>query len=169
MPDPGRLSDADQIRNLLYDYAEAIDARNLDALRELFADAVVSLTEGREWRGARAGGDPGQPVPWKPASAALHPRATKHVITNVGIEIDQAGEVASTRSYFTVLHATDTLPLQVVIAGRYHDTFRRHDAGWRFASRVYIIDLVGNAGELLDVDAGTLEKLRVALRRATAA
>ena len=162
MPAASPLSDPDHIRNLLYAYADAIDSRDLDALRELFADAVVHLTEGREWRGERAGGSADAPVPWKPASPALHPRATKHVVTNARIEVSGAG--ATSTSYFTVLHGTATLPLQVVMAGRYQDTFARHEGTWRFASRRYIIDLVGNAGELLELDDTAVASLRDSLQ-----
>lgn len=163
MPQQGAtttLSDAEKISNLLFAYAEAIDERDLDALRQLFADAVVHLVGGREWRGERAGGEPDQPLPWKPASPRLHPRATKHLVTNVRIELDDAGDTAASWSYFTVLHATPTLSLQVVMAGRYHDTFHRREGTWRFATRRYVIDLVGDAGELLELDDDAVAALR---------
>ena len=70
--------------------------------------------------------------------------ATKHVTTNVIVEIDDDGRRATARSYFTVLQALADLPLQVIVAGRYHDRFVRDEGGWRFAERVVWMDLTGD-------------------------
>jgi hypothetical protein len=72
---------------------------------------------------------------------------TKHVTTNLVIEVDDAGGKATARAYFTVLQATPTLPLQVVIAGRYHDRFARAGTAWRFVERVVHVDLAGDLRE----------------------
>jgi 3-phenylpropionate/cinnamic acid dioxygenase small subunit len=158
------LTDADQLRNLLYAYAEAIDAGEIDALRNLFEHAVISLDGGATWRGRHAGGDDSQPGPWRATAHGGGPKGTKHIVTNVIVDIDTSGDAASTRSTFTVLQATETLPLQPIISGRYHDGFRRIDGAWRFTSRRYIVDLVGNAASLLGIDA---EQLVAMQRRAT--
>jgi hypothetical protein len=42
-----------------------------------------------------------------------------------------------------VLQQTAEVPLQPIIAGRYHDEFRR-DVQWRFTRRHMIVDLVGD-------------------------
>jgi 3-phenylpropionate/cinnamic acid dioxygenase small subunit len=70
--------------------------------------------------------------------------ATKHVTTNVIVEVDDGGTTAAARSYFTVLQARPEFPLQVVIAGRYHDRFERVDGSWRFIDRLVLSDLVGD-------------------------
>ena len=70
---------------------------------------------------------------------------TKHVITNPIVEIDEVAGKATCRSYYTVLQATDDLPLQIVAAGRYHDAFERVDGAWRFSYRDYsLLDLKGD-------------------------
>src|SRR5205085_1672733 len=46
---------------------------------------------------------------------------TKHVTTNLIIDVDDESDTARARSYFTVLQAAPGLDLQPVIAGRYHD------------------------------------------------
>ena len=74
---------------------------------------------------------------------------TKHVITNLVVEVDEAAGTAAARSYFTVLQATATLPLQVILAGRYRDRFERVGGGWRFTERAIHIDLVGELGQHL--------------------
>ena len=69
---------------------------------------------------------------------------TKHVTTNTILEFDDSGHRATARSYFTVLQATPDLPLQPVIAGRYHDAFEKVDGAWRFHERVIHGDLIGD-------------------------
>jgi hypothetical protein len=65
------------------------------------------------------------------------------------IEIDAAAASATARSYFTVLQATPAVPLQPIVAGRYHDRFERRDGAWRFADRLIFVDLVGNVSDHL--------------------
>jgi hypothetical protein len=43
-----------------------------------------------------------------------------------------------------VLQATDDLPLQPIIAGRYHDRFELVDGQWRYCERVIHSDLRGD-------------------------
>src|SRR6201997_5264883 len=69
---------------------------------------------------------------------------TKHVVTNPIIDVDDEPGTATCRSYYTVLQQTDDFPLQVIVAGRYHDRFERVDGHWRFCYRDYsMIDQVG--------------------------
>ena len=61
---------------------------------------------------------------------------TKHVTTNLAIEVDEAGGTAASRSYFTALQALPDLALQPIISGRYLDRFERrdgHGVSWRGA------------------------------------
>jgi hypothetical protein len=75
---------------------------------------------------------------------------TKHVTTNVILDID--GTAAGSRSYYTVFQQTEELPLQPIIAGRYHDTFEKADGTWRFCDRLIFADLVGDVSHHLLVD-----------------
>ncbi|MBV8930111.1 MAG: nuclear transport factor 2 family protein, partial [Mycobacteriaceae bacterium] len=81
----------------------------------------------------------------------VHPDGTprtKHVVTNPIIEIDE--NTATCRSYYTVLQQTDTLPLQVIVSGRYHDRFERVEGRWRFCYRDYsLMDLIGDLSQHL--------------------
>ena len=54
---------------------------------------------------------------------------TKHVTTNLIVEVDDDAGTATGRSYFTVLQAVPGLPLQPIVAGRYHDRFVRDGVG----------------------------------------
>jgi SnoaL-like domain len=78
---------------------------------------------------------------------------TKHVTTNVVVEIDDAGEEATARSYFTVLQAVPGhLALQPIVAGRYRDRFERAEGRWRFTGRHMLVDLVGDVSQHLRIE-----------------
>ena len=75
---------------------------------------------------------------------------TKHVVTNPIIEVDETAGTASCRSYYTVLQQTDDLPLQPIVAGRYHDRFQRVDGEWRYVFRDYsLMDMIGDVSRHL--------------------
>jgi ketosteroid isomerase-like protein len=137
--------DVEAIRALIHRYAELIDLGDLDGLAAMFADATWS--------------SPGRGAPLRGAEQVRHAYdgvilydgvpSTKHVISNVTIEIAGDGTTATARSYFTVLQGRPDFPLQPVIAGRYHDKFERVDDGWRFADRQIIPDLIGDLSQHL--------------------
>lgn len=137
------------ITNLVYTYAERIDAGDFAGVAELLAHADVSGEGG------------GAPVRGVDAVRAMYERSTrrydddgtpktKHVTTNLIVEVDSVAGRATCRSYFTVLQAVPgELALQPVIAGRYHDEFERHADAWRFSKRHMIPDLIGDLGHHL--------------------
>jgi hypothetical protein len=137
----GPSSDEQAIANLVYGLAEAIDDADHDRIERLFGDADFQLA-GRE---PRRGGAAFREVVEQ--SMLLHdgsPR-TQHLVTNLQITFDDDGDVASARSYVTVLQAVDGFPLQLVLAGRYHDRFQRDaDGRWSWVERGMRIDLVGD-------------------------
>lgn len=130
------------IANLVYRYGELIDAGDYDGIGALFADAVIT-TDGSEHETVGA-----------EAVTAMYERSTrryvdgtprsKHVITNLIIEVDEKRGTGTCRSCYTVLQQTDALALQPIIAGRYRDEFARVDGAWRFAHRHMAVDLVGD-------------------------
>ena len=77
---------------------------------------------------------------------------TRHLSTNVRIEIDEAGDTATAKSYYVVFQATDALPFQAIVGGRYEDRFERANGSWRFADRLVIVDQIGNMAEHLTFD-----------------
>ena len=74
---------------------------------------------------------------------------TKHLTTNLAIEVDEEAGTAVSRAYFTALQAAPGLALQPIVSGRYHDRFERHDGHWRFVERRVRTDLVGNVSRHL--------------------
>ena len=45
---------------------------------------------------------------------------------------------------YCVTQATPELPLQVIVTGRYRDTFHRIDGVWWFDTRIMFVDQVGD-------------------------
>lgn len=69
---------------------------------------------------------------------------TKHLITNLDVEIDGA-DAASAQCYFTVLQAVGPgQPVETILSGRYVDRCRKVGARWRLADRLFVADLVGD-------------------------
>jgi len=140
MSDPAR-----DIENLLYSYAERIDAGDLEALADLFVHGRISVAPKAR---------PGRVVEGRDSVLAMYRGSTriyedgiphtKHVTTNSIIEVDPRAGTAVARSYYTVFQQVDDLPLQPIICGRYHDTFQRIDGRWWFDTRTLLVDLVGD-------------------------
>ena len=131
-----------QIQNLVHRYAELIDLGDFDALGTLLGTAAVGAGD---QPGTLSGA--GAVTAMFTATTRRYPDGTprtKHVTTNAIIEVDDDAGTATCRSYFTVLQAVDALPLQPIVAGRYHDRFVRDGRTWRFAERRFFIDLVGD-------------------------
>lgn len=140
------MDDSRHIENLIYRYAELIDQGDLHGVAELFRHgAIVSPVHDTRC----AGYD--EVLRMYEHSCRLHEPSgtplTRHVTTNVIVEAGD--EQASARSYYTVLQATDKLPLQPIIAGHYHDTFHRVDGQWRFETREMYVDLIGDCSQHL--------------------
>lgn len=134
-------SDRRAIANLVYGLAAAIDDGDLDRVETIFGDAVFVLS-GRE---PRAGGAAFRRVIERGMRFYDGSPCTLHVVTNLAIEVDEARTLAFARSTISVLQAVPpAFPLQVVMAGRYHDRFRRASGEWRFAERVMHVRLVGD-------------------------
>ncbi len=135
------------IQNLVHRYAELIDLGDFDGLGHLLARAEVGSVGSPD---VLTGHD--AVVAMFTSTTRRYPDGTprtKHVTSNLIIEVDDGAGTATCRSYFTVLQQVPDLPLQPVIAGRYHDRFVRDDGAWHFAERRFLIDLVGDLSQHL--------------------
>jgi ketosteroid isomerase-like protein len=141
-------NDRVQIEALVYEYARRIDDGDFAGVGALFADGSVCGPDGTPLAtGAEA-------------VEALYVGTTRryedgtphshHVTTNLAVTIDLS--TATAQSYFTVFQATEGLPLQPIVAGRYDDTFARSAGGWRFDRRVMHLRLVGDVSKHLLID-----------------
>ncbi len=139
------------ITELVFAYAEQIDLGDFEGVAELLRHAEVTTEGSAE---VRAGYD---------AVLEMYRRSTrryedgtprtKHLTTNLVVDVDEGAGVASARSYFTVLQAVPgALALQPVVAGRYRDRFEQVDGAWRFVARHIVVDLVGDLSRHLLFD-----------------
>jgi hypothetical protein len=130
------------IQNLIYRYCDRIDRADFAGLAQLFEHAQIHV--------------PALPAPVQGVAAIeamyaqftrVYPQTgtprTKHVTSNVIIE--PAGESAArSQSYILVHQATEALPLQPIIGGRYFDRFAKVHGVWRFTERRMEMELFGN-------------------------
>ncbi|MFL0172995.1 nuclear transport factor 2 family protein [Mycobacterium sp. SMC-13] len=132
-----------EITELLYRYAELIDAGDFDGVGKLLgrgnfmgvagAEAIAALFAKTTRRFPDHGNTP----------------RTRHLVLNPIVELD--GDTAHARSTFCVVQQTETVPLQPIVVGRYGDTFARDDAGWYFTERVVDVQMVGNVSDHLNI------------------
>jgi len=131
------------ITRLIYTYGERIDAGDFAGVGEVFADATLTF----EGFGDAVSGQHDIESLYKRTTRRYEdgtPR-TKHVMTNVMVDVDPDGRHATSRSYFTVLQAVPgALSLQPVIAGRYQNAYELVGGEWRFRAVHIIIELMGN-------------------------
>ncbi len=131
------------VRGLVHAYCERLDAGDFDGVAALFARGAFRSPAGTELVGAAA--------VRRMYDAVIRyddgtPR-TKHVLGTVTVSVDAAAGTATARSHFTVYQQTATLPLQAVLAGRYHDRFVRADGAWWFEERMVRPDLEGDLSQ----------------------
>ena len=133
------------IENLIATYAELVDEGDFAGVGSLLASAT--FTGGA---GSVRGGDAIEKmlqdnlIVYEDGT----PR-TKHVITNMAIEVDEEAGTAVSRAYFTALQALPDLALQPIVSGRYHDRFERRNGQWCFVERRVRTDLVGDVSRHL--------------------
>jgi len=141
---------AQEITNLIYTYAERLDAGDLDAVAEIFAHGRICGVEN---------GPPETVFEGSAGVRKLYNMATKiyedgtpktkHNTSNVQLYINEAEGTARSTSYYCVTQATPDLPLQVIVTGHYKDTFHRLDGVWWFDSRIMFVDQVGDVSQHL--------------------
>jgi 3-phenylpropionate/cinnamic acid dioxygenase small subunit len=121
------VSDRLRIHDLLTEYAAAVDARDWDRLRSVFAkDAVLDYSV---FGGPRGAVD--DAVDWM-AKALGRVSMTQHFISNVLIQLgSDTAEVDSL--VFNPLGTDDHVFL---VGGSYHDRVERTADGWRIVERV---------------------------------
>lgn len=151
------MTKREQISDLMYHYAELVDAGDFDGVGQLLrrasfggrgtpvvsgADNIAALFAAATRRFPEAGNgrhraDPGTPK-------------TRHLVLNPIIEID--GNTATARSTFCVVQATDRIALAPIVVGRYYDSFARDRDGWYFTERIADVEMVGDVSDHLLIE-----------------
>jgi 3-phenylpropionate/cinnamic acid dioxygenase small subunit len=119
--------DRAEIENLLARYCELFDSGDFEGYSQLFADGSVS---------GHVGSDAVRKH--QEDSTILYNGLphTRHLTTNIHIEIADDGQTAEARSYVTVFQALEDFPLQPIFMGQYQDKLKKVDGRWRFSERV---------------------------------
>ena len=145
--------DRGHIENLLYRYAELIDAGDYDGIGQLFAHGAICAEDGTPMAtGAE------QVAKLYTTTTRKYPDGTpksQHVLTNPIIEFSDDGLSATCRARFTVLQQTDELALQPIIAGGYVDSFEKVDGTWRYVAKRMGPRLYGDLSKHLLIDIPT--------------
>lgn len=120
--------DRDTLWHLVQRYAVAVDARDAEALAELFADDAVLITPMGELRGREA-------IATIPARLRRYARTHHELHDQEVIAIGSVDARATATCTATHVTATDGVDEVYVMHLRYHDRFVRVGGGWRFARR----------------------------------
>lgn len=125
MADSTTLSDKQEITEVCYRYAHAVDSRDWEALAACFTPDADAHYEGLP-------DCVGYPAIEATCRNALEPlSASQHLIANVVATPN--GDTADSVCYFQAQHVRDEA--QLIIAGRYRDRLVRTADGWKIAER----------------------------------
>jgi 3-phenylpropionate/cinnamic acid dioxygenase small subunit len=140
-----------EIERLIFNYADYIDSGDFESVAELFEHGQICGSPGL-W--CNRGYD--KVLKMNQRSVKLHEGTgtpcTKHVVSNLKIEISKSSDAASAKSYFTVFQSLPDFPLQAIISGCYHDTFLNSEGQWRFRERNIVSDFFGDLSHHLNVE-----------------
>lgn len=137
-----------QISNLLFEYTHRFDSGDFASAAELFKHAeIITGKNGETINSNQLLGI------WQSMVMTCEKTGspqTKHICSNAIIEIDEQNNTASAKSYYVVYQQTETLPLQAIAAGRYHDKFECIDNLWHFCERDYrMLEMTGDTSQHL--------------------
>ncbi len=138
------LEDREEIRDVLFHYAHAIDRRRWELMGRIFHDDAI-------FQFGPVAGSCHDFI--EQAKAIIEPTlSTHHQLGNILIAFDNSGDAADTETYMTAVHiippgypVPEVFPpreenYSAVIAGRYVDRFEKRDGEWRIARRTGLYD-----------------------------
>ena len=135
------MNSREGIERLLFAYSDTIDRGDFESTALLFgSDGLYGLV------GSAAAKGSDQVLATFQRNVRLYegvPR-TRHVVTNVVIDVDDGEASATVQSYVHVLHQAPDGQLAPIAAGTYHDRVHLVDGQWQFAERRMHIELVGD-------------------------
>lgn len=135
------MTEREEIQNLSYSYAFALDAGDFEAVGNLLAAGGLRPS---------MPGVVGDLIVGAKAITAFyseqvityqgHDPRTRHLISNQFIELAQDHLTADSRCYFTVLQRAPNHDYEIVVGGQYFDSFEKIDGRWRFAEKTIQVD-----------------------------
>lgn len=136
------MSNEQEILNLIGQYTHFLDKGDFDGVGNLFAEGKI-ITTGSSMEGKEAIS--------KKLTEDLQVYSdgttrTAHVTTNTVLDIQEEKDQASAVSYLTIYQQDDErdFPLQPIMIGKYHDTFKRKNGQWHFSVREVVITFTGD-------------------------
>jgi 3-phenylpropionate/cinnamic acid dioxygenase small subunit len=144
------------VTELLYRYAELIDAGDFDGVGALLARSTFGGPASGSVSGAENIAKLFAATTRRYPDHGNTPR-TRHLVLNPIVELNDDGTAAS-RSTFCVVQDNETVPIQPIVVGRYFDRFGHDDGGWYFTERKVEIQMIGDVSAHLMVDPSTYEK-----------
>jgi ketosteroid isomerase-like protein len=127
-----------EISNLMARYAELLNLGQIDEVAELFRHGKIT-SEGNPT--AREGTE--EVAAMYRNSVRIPEKFPDTLIFTTNLQIEVDGDRATGKAYFLAMHQTER-GVAPVIAGRYHDEFRKIDGTWWFHHRHMIPDLSGD-------------------------
>jgi SnoaL-like domain len=131
-----------EVLRLMNEYCYRIDRGDLEGFAGLFDCGSFGII-----------GDPAGPISGRKAMLNMLQNVTlydgkphtKHVMSNVQIDIAASGTEAKAESYIIVFQALPPdFPMQAIFGGHYFDRFSKKGQDWMFASREISPDLIGD-------------------------
>jgi hypothetical protein len=126
------ISNERAIENLIARYSFLVDEGDFAGLGQLLDQCTFVLGSGPAVRGSEA------IVAMARNSLRTYedgtPR-TRHVTTNILIEVDEVAGTASSQSYYTVFQSLPEFALQPIACGTYRDRFEKSGQTWFFKER----------------------------------
>ena len=141
------------VADLLYQYARKIDRGDYAGVAALFTHGRIAYEVDAPVDQQIVGAD--AVLASYQSTTRLYDDGTpksKHVTTNVAIEVDHVAGSATAHSYYTVLQQTADLSLQPIIAGEYFDSFHIVDGTWWFDTRIIGVNQLGDLSHHLLFD-----------------
>jgi 3-phenylpropionate/cinnamic acid dioxygenase small subunit len=151
------MSTADKlaITELLYRYAELIDAGDFEGVGQLLGRAMFAGTRSAQTSGAEAIAKLFAMTTRRYPEQGNTPR-TRHLVLNPIVDVDD--RAATARSTFCVVQNAETVPLQPIVVGRYFDSFSCDDDGWYFTERQVDVQMIGDISAHLMFDPRDFER-----------
>jgi 3-phenylpropionate/cinnamic acid dioxygenase small subunit len=143
------VTDKLEIIELLYRYAELIDAGDFDGVGALLSRSSFGGTGPQGVSGADNIAKLFAATTRRYPDHGNTPR-TRHLVLNPIVEL--TGDTAVSRSTFCVVQDTEAVSIQPIVVGRYFDSFAREDGAWHFTERKVQIQMIGDTSDHLMVD-----------------
>lgn len=142
-------SSREEIARLIFACDDHNDRGDFDGVGALFSHGTVRVKDMEgSWSGAEAVAAQfaraTQVYPTGDGGSDGMSALTHHLSTNLVIDVDEDAGTATARSYYTMLQATDALPLQIIDAGFNTDRFERIDEEWCWIDRYITVELHGD-------------------------